>query len=79
MVTVEEMLRGRLAILSRRVSGASRVHAYAKLMETVRFCCSVPVTPFDDEAERRFETLRAGRVRIGSQDLRIAATADARG
>lgn len=79
VVTVEETLRGRLAILSRRTPGVSRVHAYAKLMETVRFYCSVPVVPFDEEAEREFETLRARKIRIGSLDLRIAATARVRG
>jgi tRNA(fMet)-specific endonuclease VapC len=78
VVTVEETMRGRLAILSRRAPGASRVHAYAKLMETVRFYCSVPVVPFDDEVEREFETLKAQKIRIGSQDLRIAATARVR-
>lgn len=79
VITVEEMIRGRLAILSRRSSGASRVHAYAKLLETVRFCCSVPVVPFDEEVEGEFEALRAQKIRIGSQDLRIAATARVRG
>jgi tRNA(fMet)-specific endonuclease VapC len=37
VVTVEEMLRGRLAILARRSDGEARVHAYTKLLETVRF------------------------------------------
>jgi tRNA(fMet)-specific endonuclease VapC len=37
VVTVEEMLRGRLAILARRSEGEARVHAYTKLLETVRF------------------------------------------
>ena len=55
------------------------MHAYAKRMETVRFYCSVPVVPFDDAMEREFETLRARKTRIGSQDLRIAATARVRG
>jgi tRNA(fMet)-specific endonuclease VapC len=78
VVTVEETIRGRLAILSRRAPGASRVHAYAKLMETVRFYGSVPVVPFDEEVEREFETQKAQKIRIGSQDLRIAATARVR-
>src|SRR5574341_1210141 len=37
VVTVEEMLRGRLAILARRAEGEARVHAYGKLLETVLF------------------------------------------
>ncbi len=34
VVTVEEMLRGRLAVLARQHSGERRIRAYAKLMET---------------------------------------------
>ena len=34
VITVEEMLRGRLAVLARRLEGERRVHAYQKLMET---------------------------------------------
>ncbi len=75
VVTVEEMLRGRLALLARRSDGAARVHAYAKLLETVQFFSTIPVVPFDMACERQFQALRALRVRVGSQDLRIAATA----
>jgi tRNA(fMet)-specific endonuclease VapC len=75
VVTVEEMLRGRLAILSRRRAGQARVHAYQKLLETVVFFNAVPVVPFDLACERKFEELRARKLQIGSQDLRIAATA----
>ena len=32
VVTVEEMLRGRLAILARRAEGEARVHAYTKFL-----------------------------------------------
>ncbi len=33
IITVEEMLRGCLAVLARRAEGERRVHAYQKLME----------------------------------------------
>lgn len=42
IVTVEEMLHGRLAILARRSEGEARVHAYTKLLETVQFFSSIP-------------------------------------
>ena len=74
-VTVEEMLRGRLAVLARRSEGERRVHAYEKLLETVRFFTTIPVVPFDMACERQFQDLRAMRLRAGSRDLRIAATA----
>jgi len=47
VVTVEEMLRGRLAILARRSEGEARVHTYTKLLETVLFFSTIPVVPFD--------------------------------
>src|SRR5690349_7367434 len=75
VITVEEMLRGRLAVLARRSDGEDRVRAYAKFMETVRFFGSIPVVPFDLACEERFHKLRSQRLRAGSQDLRIAATA----
>jgi tRNA(fMet)-specific endonuclease VapC len=74
-ITVEEMLRGRLAVLARRVEGETRVRAYAKLMETVTFFSSVPVVAFDEACEARFQALVFLRTRVGSQDLRIAAIA----
>jgi len=75
VVTVEEMLRGCLAILARRAEGEARMHSYTKLLETVRFFSTIPVVPFDMACEQQFQALRAMRLRVGSRDLRIAATA----
>lgn len=69
------MLRGRLAVLARRSAGDSRVHAYDKFLESVRFFSSVPVVRFDLACEEKFQELRAQGIRVGSQDLRIASTA----
>ena len=79
VVTVEESLRGRLAILARHSAGEARERAYAKLMETVRFFGSIQVVLFDARCEQQYQALRSQRVRIGAQDLRIAATALAHG
>ncbi len=75
VVTVEEMLRGRLAVLARRSAGDARVRAYEKFFESVRFFGSIPVVPFDLACEQKFQELRAQGVRVGSQDLKIASTA----
>ena len=74
-ITVEEMLRGRLAVLARRLEGEGRIRAYAKLMETVRFFASVPVVPYDKASDDHFQALQSLRLRVGSQDLRIASIA----
>lgn len=75
VITVEEMIRGRLAVLARRIDGQARVHAYAKFLETVSFFSSVPVVSFTSNCERQYLTLRSQGLRMGSQDMRIAATA----
>lgn len=74
-VTIEEVLRGRLAVLARQLPGDLRVHAYQKLVETVLFFSTVPIVAFDAAAEEKFRELRGLGVRIGSQDLRIASIA----
>jgi tRNA(fMet)-specific endonuclease VapC len=79
VVTVEEALRGRLAVLARYSAGEARQRAYVKLLETVRFFGSIQVVLFDTSCEQPFESLRSQRVRLGTQDLRIAATALAHG
>src|SRR3954454_7410513 len=64
VVTVEEALRGRLAVLARQSTGEDRERAYAKLMETVRFFATIPVVHFDARCEQQFQALRSRRVRI---------------
>ncbi|MFO0893088.1 MAG: type II toxin-antitoxin system VapC family toxin [Isosphaeraceae bacterium] len=73
IVTVEESIRGRLAQLSRASDGPTRIRRYAMLGETIQLFASIPVIPYDTEAESRFDAIR--KLRIGSQDLRIAAIA----
>jgi tRNA(fMet)-specific endonuclease VapC len=74
-VTVEETLRGRLAVLARRLGSEERIEAYARPVQSVRFFSTVPVLPFDRACEDRFQDLRSRRPRVGAQDLKIAATA----
>ncbi len=78
-VTVEEYLRGRLAVLARNQVGARQVQAYANLVAALDLLAQFPVAGFDQTCDARFQQLRQLRLRIGSQDLRIAATALVRG
>jgi tRNA(fMet)-specific endonuclease VapC len=52
-----------------------QIRAYGRLIETVRFFATVPILPFNESCEIQFQKLRAHKLRTGSQDLRIAATA----
>lgn len=75
VVTMEEMIRGRLALLHRSPAGEQRVSAYQRFRNTVELFNKVPLVAFDLPSERKFQELRALRIRVGSQDLRIAAVA----
>ena len=74
-VTVEEALRGRLGYLARPLSSAARVRGYTLLVGTVRLFHQLPILPFDQASENQFQHLRAQPLRVGTQDLRIAAVA----
>ncbi len=74
-VTVEEYLRGRLAALARHQSGPLHVQAFTYLLAALDLFQQFPLVPFDSPCEARYQQLRAMRLRVGSQDLRIAAIA----
>ncbi|MBI3783619.1 MAG: type II toxin-antitoxin system VapC family toxin [Deltaproteobacteria bacterium] len=75
VVSAEEMIRGRLAVLARHSEGERRVQAHRKFLATFRFLHGVQILDFDLDCEKTFTELRRQKIRIGSQDLRIAATA----
>ncbi|MFO7640769.1 MAG: type II toxin-antitoxin system VapC family toxin [Candidatus Competibacteraceae bacterium] len=75
IITVEEMLQGRLAQVRRASQGEDRINAYTWLEKTVLFFQAFQILSFDAEAERRYANLVARRLGIGAQDLKIAAIA----
>ena len=79
VVTVEESLRGRLAALAQRLDGPRRIARYALLEATLRLLRQFPIASFDGPAEQHFQQLLGMQLRIGSQDLTIAAIALAHG
>ncbi|PSB19476.1 type II toxin-antitoxin system VapC family toxin [Phormidesmis priestleyi ULC007] len=76
VITAEEQLRGRLDVIRRAESGTMRVLAYARFRETLIFLGqSLRLLEFSAEADIGFAKLKQQRIRIGAQDLRIAAIA----
>jgi len=75
VVTLEEQMRGWLAEVKRRRQAIDWVAVYAKLTELVEFYNQWKIVPFDHAAAKIFNDLRASKVRIGTQDLKIAAIA----
>jgi tRNA(fMet)-specific endonuclease VapC len=73
IVIVEEQLRGRLERVHRAWTDEEVVRAYQNLLATVLYFRTITVIGLDEQTQVIFQSLRAQRVRIGTQDLRIAA------
>lgn len=75
VITVAEQLQGRMAVIRRAQSEVEAVRAFANLQHTFAFYQAVRVLPYDDVAAAKFEQFRRQKLRIGTQDLRIAVIA----
>ncbi len=74
VVTAEEQLRGWLGAIRRASADRQRlVWAYAGLRGALDYLRSAQLLDFDQAAFIRYEELRQQKIRIGTQDLRIAA------
>ena len=74
-VTIQEYLRGRLAALARHPSGPRHVQAHANLLASLQLFQHFPHVTYDQRHEAQFQQLRAQRLRVGTQDLKIASVA----
>jgi tRNA(fMet)-specific endonuclease VapC len=75
IVTVEERMRGWLAVIAREKSTLRQVIGYRELALLFEFYEAFEIVPFDEAAARQYDDLRRQKLRIGSRDLKIAATA----
>jgi len=73
IVCAEEQMRGWLAEIHRTRDLHEQVAVYARLGRLFSMYESWTVVPFDAPAADEFLRLRAEKVRIGSQDLKIAS------
>jgi tRNA(fMet)-specific endonuclease VapC len=73
IITIEEQLRGRLAQIRKATTTAHLSECYRWLAETVDQLSRLPTLDFDDSAAVVYDRLLSQKVRIGTQDLRIAA------
>lgn len=80
-VTPEEMLRGRLDYINqlRTRKDARLPLAYDYLLDLVRELNRISILRYDDAANAVFQALSPQIKRAGSQDCRIAATAQVNG
>ncbi len=75
IITIEEDIGGWLPACRRARGGVARVQAYARLQKALLFYQRVAWLPFNDAAATLFDQLRAQKLRLGTNDLCIAAIA----
>ena len=73
VITAEEQLRGRLAVLSRAREVTAWQTGYAAFQETLASLNQILLLPFDEAAAAQFIALRPLLRQFGTQDLKISA------
>jgi tRNA(fMet)-specific endonuclease VapC len=72
-INAEEQLRGRLAQISEAKDEAKQAVAYQWLTETITFLSTFQILQYTAQAQAIYQILKANRIRVGTQDLRIAS------
>ena len=75
VIVFEEQMRGWMAQIAKMRTGSQFLRPYASLAATLDIYCSMTVLPFDEVAAAHFDDLKRQRIRLGTQDLKIAAIA----
>lgn len=76
VISLEEQLRGWLAEIRRRANDPLRqVPVYSQLVDLVDFYREWDVLPFNEAAVSAYQRLKTSKIRIGTQDLKIASIA----
>lgn len=73
IITIVEQMYGRLDVVKKAKSKQELVTAYALLKETFKRLCQGNILDFNETAFDIYSQLVAAKIRIGTQDLRIAA------
>jgi tRNA(fMet)-specific endonuclease VapC len=73
VVSLEEQLAGRLAQIRKATTPQNLITSYAYLRMTYLFLKGFELLDYDTSADNCFQGLRKAGIRIGTQDLRIAA------
>jgi tRNA(fMet)-specific endonuclease VapC len=73
VITYEEQIRGRLAVLAKAKTIEEQVIAYQRLEQHVIDYRSIEIVPFATTAALEHQRLRKAYPRLGNMDLKIAA------
>lgn len=74
VISVEEQLSGWYSQLRQAKRPERLAWAYRRLAAVVRFLSRIQIVDFDEAAIRRYEQLKKRKIKVGTNDLRIAAT-----
>ena len=75
IISFEEQVRGWLDVLNRRKRQGNIVGAYSELNGMRLLYQRLAIWQYDERAEQIFQSLVKANVKVGTQDLRIAAVA----
>ncbi len=75
IVNYEEQVRGWMERAARAQEGALWIPTYRSLNGNLTSFCALTILPFDEAAAAHFDALQAAKVRVGTQDLKIASIA----
>ena len=73
IVSYEEQVRGWMAYLAKARSLSDRIEGYRRLRRQLRNYCDIGILDFDEPAATSFQRLKQSRLRIGRNDMQIAA------
>lgn len=73
IITMYEQLRGRLAAINRKQGDAQLQIAFRHLQATQEYFCTARILLFAERATQIHQRLLTQKLRIGAQDLQIAA------
>ena len=68
-------MRDRLNVIRQATSSEQRILAYTRLLSTIHFLQNFSIINFDAMADNYYLELQAQKIRVGTQDLRIASIA----
>ena len=74
-INVEEQLRGRLAQVAEAKNTNNLSNAYQRLTETVLLLSEFNILQYDTTLSEIYQKFKIQRIRVGTQDLRIASIA----
>jgi tRNA(fMet)-specific endonuclease VapC len=75
VVTIEEQMRGWLALINRTNDVSGQVSSYDRLNDVVTYFSRWTRLRFDNPSAALFKQLRHQKIRIGTMDLKIASIA----